>query len=107
MFDKAAQKQRFMELLKQFADECSEFFNYDGKAGVEQVADYILANGVIVLPCHIGDTVYIVGGKYHGGRFEKWINTGKFRLSDLEKIGKTIFLTREEAESALEVYCDI
>lgn len=56
---------------------------------------------LVVLPCKVGDTVYIIGGKYRAGRFEWWINTGKFRLSDLEKIGKTVFLTREEAEAAL------
>ena len=55
----------------------------------------------VVLPCKIGDPVFIIGGKYRAGRFEAWINPGKFRLSDLEKMGKTVFLTRAEAEAAL------
>ena len=55
----------------------------------------------VVLPCKLGDPVFIIGGKYRAGRLEQWINTGKFRLTDLEKIGKTVFLTREEAEAAL------
>lgn len=56
----------------------------------------------VQLPRAVGDPVYIVGGKYRAGRKEWWINTGKFRLSDLDKIGKTVFLTREEAEKALK-----
>lgn len=55
----------------------------------------------VVLPCKLGDPVYIIGGKYRHGRFEKWINPSKFRLSDLEKLGKTVFLTHKEAEEAL------
>ena len=55
----------------------------------------------VVLPCKLGDPVFTIGGKYRAGRFEQWINPGKFRLSDLEKMGKTVFLTRAEAETAL------
>lgn len=55
----------------------------------------------VVMPCKLGDPVFIIGGKYRAGRFEQFINPGKFRLSDLEKVGKTVFLTREEAEAAL------
>lgn len=55
----------------------------------------------VILPCKLGDPVFIIGGKCRAGRFEQWINTGKFRLTDLEKMGKTVFLTREEAEAAL------
>lgn len=56
---------------------------------------------IIELPCKIGDPVFVIGGKYRAGRFEQWINPEKFRLSDLEKMGKTVFLTRAEAEAAL------
>ena len=55
----------------------------------------------VVLPCKVGGPVFIIGGKYRTGRFEAWINPGKFRLSDLEKMGKTVFLTHKEAETAL------
>lgn len=58
-------------------------------------------NRFVELPCKLGDPVYIIGGKYRAGRQERWINAGKFRLSDLEKMGKTVFLTREEAEAAI------
>lgn len=56
---------------------------------------------LIVLPCKIGDTIYITGSRYRRGRIESWINTGKFRISDMEELGKHIFLTKEEAEKAL------
>ena len=54
------------------------------------------------LPCKVGDEVFIIGMKYRKGSFDKWINTGKFRISDLEYLGKTVFLTKAEAEKALE-----
>lgn len=57
---------------------------------------------LLILPCKVGDVVYITGSKYRAGRWETWVNTGKFRLSDLEKLGKTVFLAREEAEAALK-----
>lgn len=52
----------------------------------------------IELPCKIGDKVFIVGRHHH----ETYINTGRFRISDVEKIGKTVFITKEEAEQALK-----
>lgn len=58
---------------------------------------------LIVLPCKTGDTIYITGSRYRRGRIESWINTGKFRISDMEELGKHIFLTKAEAEKALEM----
>ena len=89
-----------------------------------ELADYLLENGVIVPPVKIGDTVYtncsmqgwylrskdrpykakvvymgINGTKnYMNVVYEK----GEYMLSfDFDKIGKTVFLTREEAKKAL------
>lgn len=56
---------------------------------------------LIVLPCKIGDTVYIIGSKYRRGYFEDYINTGKFDITDLPKLGNSVFLTKAEAEKAL------
>ena len=71
-------------------------------------ADYLLANGVIVLPCNVGDTVYFV---YCGNIFPHTIKRfeidkhGNFAFSSFpftfKDFGKTVFLTREEAEKAL------
>ncbi len=75
----------------------------------EQLKEWCEANAegrLLVLPCRVGDVVYITGSKYRAGRWETWVNTGKFRLSDLEKLGKSVFLTREEAEAALRKEAD-
>ena len=75
----------------------------------EPLADYLLANGVIVPPCKVGDTVYrICKQKYPIDAYrmrweEDWvILTCPFDLSMIPEIGKTIIITREEAEQALK-----
>ena len=54
---------------------------------------------LVVLPCKVGDTVYILRRTFDGadvvGETELW-------WSDIPQLGKTVFLTREEAERALE-----
>lgn len=73
-----------------------------GMDRMEELAKAEAEGRLLVLPCKVGDVVYIIGSKYRAGRDETWVNTGKFRFSDLEKLGKTVFLNREEAEAALE-----
>ena len=84
-------------------------------------ADMLLANGVILPPCKVGDTVYKISRNkvkacevvfigiskdencsyfnfvenYADGTFYKSYSMG------FGEIGKTVFLTREEAEKAL------
>lgn len=73
---------------------------------VEKLCPTSKANSLVLeLPCEIGKTVFIIGCKYRHGRMELWINTGKFKLSDIPKLGKTVFLTREAAEQALKEMC--
>lgn len=80
----------------------------------EQFADYLLANGVIVPPCKVGDTVY-VAGKFTKQILSFKVSSISYSESDMwlicdngavvsvaEQIGKTVFLTREEAERALQ-----
>lgn len=76
---------------------------------------------LVVLPCDVGDTVYRVGASIckwreidhcdeycDGWQYRDcWEGTRavleeKFSLCDLESIGKTVFLTCEAAEAALE-----
>lgn len=85
----------------------------------EFVADHLLANGVIVPPVKIGQTVYVVS-RYYGGFwrthecridsltiYEKHMFMTLFDSDNLDfgieisEIGKTVFLTKEEAEKAL------
>lgn len=77
----------------------------------EYVADYLLANGIIVIPCKVGDTVYQVNLTYDDTIEELEIlnislhkNKPYYETEtvdfDADAIGAVIFLTREEAEQA-------
>lgn len=57
-------------------------------------------NRLLKLPCKIGHRVYMIYQFCGEGAWE--IEEHKIRLEDLENIGKTVFLTREEAEAALK-----
>ena len=84
-------------------EPCEMSYSNNGKA-IRKLAHYEDAEEqgrLVILPCKIGTPIFIIGNKYRSGKVDKWINTGKFRLSDIEKLGKTVFLTREEAEVAL------
>lgn len=98
-------------LIYLFQDiNCKHYF-LDNK-DMADLADYLLENGVEVLPCKVGDTVYYTyeyGNKileykvkqviinYKG----KWLDVGVMWFS-FEDVGKAVFLTREEAEQALK-----
>lgn len=72
---------------------------------------------LVVLPCKAGDTIYrIISYKcnavcnklnacnsfiYNACKAEFYVCPGTFQLNDMWWIGKTVFLTREEAEKAL------
>jgi hypothetical protein len=86
----------------------------------ERYADHLLKNGVIVPPCKVGDTLYVLVGEPSQTIAEFHVRTVVFgevhdvigltnksvitiwdkRWYDL--FGKIIFLTREEAEQALK-----
>ena len=88
---------------KKYGGNCSDGCRYE-EAVWSKLAEYEDAEeqGLLLrLPCNVGDEVFIIGGKYRAGSFDKWINTGKFRISDLEYFGKIVFLTKAEAEKAL------
>ena len=88
------------------------------------IANHLLANGVTILPCNVGDSVYavddtrggILDGKITHLEFNtyttprEWITVVIYYpfLGPVEEknridlvLGKTIFLSREEAEKAL------
>lgn len=60
-------------------------------AEAEKIADNLIANNVIVLPCALGSTVWIVS-KACAEPYP-----AKFKLDDLSQIGRRIFLSRESA----------
>ena len=82
------------------------------RCGAEKLADHLLANGVIVPPCMVGDTVYRIYTRSWVGedKVDYFIITerglyyvdDKGRETSCDKFGKTVFLTKEEAEQALK-----
>lgn len=96
-------RDRLIELLR------VSIYPKEGADPAEVVADYLLDNGVIVPPCEVGTVVYrVCKQKYPVDSYrmhweEDWvILTRLFDLSMIPEIGKTVFLTREEAEQALK-----
>ena len=78
----------------------------------EYLADYLLKHGVIVLPCKVGDKVYrpsdclgvvqFVIISFNIYESEMFFTDDSENIIYLSDIGKTVFLTREEAERALK-----
>lgn len=77
---------------------------------IEWIADELLENGVIHIPCKVGDIVYETDGirvyeltildiSLH--RNKPYYETESIDFDD-DAIGKSIFLTREEAEAKLK-----
>lgn len=60
-------------------------------ANAEKLANHLIANNVIVLPCALGSTVWIVSKNCT----EPY--PAKFKLDDISAIGKRIFLSKEAA----------
>lgn len=99
----------------------------DGRGYTEHLADFLLTNGVIVLPVKVGQTVY-VPWRWNGQTGIAYIEVQDLRIYDSsnhwmffidmesddedynqsfggwmigECIGKAVFLTRDEAAKAL------
>lgn len=78
----------------------------------EQMKEWYEANAegrLLILPCKVGDIVWKivrhrvdVSGYRMEWEWETCIEAVKFSIGMFEAIGKTIFLTREEAEVALK-----
>ena len=62
------------------------------------------AGRLVVLPCQVGTATYYI--RYpiavYPDKSEPEIKRGIFTLCDLDRVGHSVFLTREEAEKALE-----
>lgn len=88
------------------------------KTYLENIADGLLQNGVIVPPVKVGDTVYKINGvssrEYEVDYFDIFKDSSNFTFkiqldsknwSDyvfIEDFGKTVFFTKEAAEKALK-----
>lgn len=111
------QRERLVELLDKAFLKCDD--NY-GRPCTEQVADYLMSNNVVVLPCKFDGSqkvyypvaktsliyeirVWALGVDGDGNMVINPIEYNKkaFSMSGVE-FGKTVFLSREEAENVLK-----
>ena len=103
--------------LKEYYDNCSECANQHNQLAewLEELKSFKEAEeqGLLVrLPCKVGDSVFIIVGKdisKQGIRKIEISDDGiifktnrQKRIFNVSEFGKTVFLTREEAEKKLE-----
>lgn len=107
-------RDRLIELIcENIQDECIAHCNHPYCYKCKNLADYLLANGVIVPPCKVGDKVYYIywfNGKKIGEARVVEICCGEcgfayhlnsdYTYFDLQE--KEVYLTKEEAEQALK-----
>ena len=122
------------KLIKLIRKGVGYYFTESTEPPIEEyLADYLLANGVIVPPCKVGDTMWVVWSytksqkqkvypaKVYALRYDDKKNSmrvcveGTFKMDKYDgyyyrdyrgtfswqNVGKTVFLTKEEAEKAL------
>lgn len=116
------QRERLVELLNEatFGVNTQTLADHLKKEMIERVADYLMSNNVVVLPCKVDGSqkvyypvaktsviyetrVWALGVDEDGDMVINPIgyNAKAFSMSGLE-FGKTVFLSREEAENALK-----
>lgn len=110
-------RERLTALLMAGAGDC---LGKGTSLNCSRLADYLLEHGIIVLPCKVGDRAYEITGRKTVsvykvrairvelfGLFIEWDIVEGFVWQSLsginaDEIGKTVFLTREDAERALK-----
>ena len=116
-------RNRLIELL---SEAHKKFIKSDSVYEFDFFADHLLANGVIVPPCKVGDTVYYLNTRYaitlkkntiYIAKVVRIVTTylgtclvihirddegGCCEIPDIRDFGKTVFLTKEEAEEKLK-----
>ena len=119
-------RDRLIEVLGRFPVWHSTLKERWMPEAVEKLADYLLANGVIVPPCKVGDVVYYVNeypfnvsvqaNTIYEAKVVRITTSslgttiviqihndyGCTEIPDVNDWGKTVFPTREEAEQALK-----
>lgn len=103
-------RDRLIELCVEFKHKECEDLTY---CDIDLIADHLLANGVIVPQCNFKDTIYRISskGEIYGDWELAYIQAYPDEVlyiddSDnyftADDIGKTVFLTKEEAEEKLK-----
>lgn len=118
-------RKRLIKLLKQAEKQqslnavCGDIDSLiDSPRGAEFIADYLIENGVVVPTSKVGEKVYIhqfdnkmkkvvveceiIEHNEAEELFKVELTDGRILTLLFQFIGKTIFLTREEAEAKLE-----
>lgn len=117
-------RERLIELILKSEILCTTCGEYSNTYCSEAIADYLLANGVSVLPVPIGTTVFEIrarGERRYGHRkcdyaptttfalnteidnkAEFYVGEKAFTKTDKVRLNHTVFLTREEAEERLK-----
>lgn len=118
-YDGNCTQKQVWERLKQFEDAVQtpeksawakktiEMAFSDDTSEVERLRELYKADKegrVVVLPCKVGDTVWRIKRTFeeYPDKSKPYIEPDAFLLQDVFNIGKTVFLTREEAEKALQ-----
>lgn len=116
-------RDRLIKLLNVHQDYGTKYFYSENSQGIasisnELLADHLLANGVIVPPCKVGDVVYtlvcfkeednewiIIEEKIYGININDesmyFVIASPYDLG-LKDLNKTWFVKKEEAEQALK-----
>lgn len=82
---------------------CNYFDGDLNEEGAEKCVCFKDLNRFVELPCKVGDTVYQTDGiRIYENKIERIIFDTNNIGFDETSIGKSIFLTREEAEKALK-----
>ena len=110
------ERERLIRIIEnsKVMERCGCHYN-DVEKYINELTDYLLKNEVMVPPCKAGDMVYtlcfneidksvVVSTEYSSALgFSYMSSNGRFPTLFRERnIGKTVFLTREEAEKALK-----
>ena len=109
-----ATTQRDIDRLMELSNE-NQFGRNEAYYKLQHYEDLEEQGKLIKLPCKIGDTVWdikwwddttetrVIDGKTYFRRVMKHkVTKSKFSLRDYKELGKTVFLTKEEAEAALK-----
>ena len=118
MKQKETEKQRLYEMMVEAENAIfAETPHITASERIEKVADVLLDAGFVFPPCRVGDTVYWITGDgeiaedeiyemgkgysiTHGSEWLYLCRSGELDFFESE-VGKTVFLTREEAEECL------
>lgn len=115
MTEREIERERLLKIL----DKTIAIKDEDTDDYIDWLADELLNNSVIPLPCKVGDMVYVITEQgirkievesihcWSSGvwKCNGWCGTEKYRVGyefSFDDFGKTVFFTIEEAEKMLE-----